>query len=181
MGRIAAFVLVVVCVASAADAKITLRSRTPLDDVFFHGSFSTDPFDPTTSFALQIWNCPDGAMPTYVPDDPPLVACAYDPTTGYTAADLVYGVAVPARTCADHGRSCYYRNSDVPSVTGGVRFFRVRYAAGDRPNRVWLDSWGDLSGATQANMLVLIAIDGRPRAMRTATFTALTSGGWYVR
>jgi hypothetical protein len=79
----------------------------------------------------------------------------------------------------DHGSSCYFRDRAVSSEQPGVRYFRVRYARGGRGNRVWLESYGDLSAARHANMLLVITIDGRPRAVLEDAFRPLRDGGWF--
>jgi hypothetical protein len=114
-----------------------------------------------------------------VSDRTPLVVCDYDAVTGYVLADLVYEIALPGGVCNDHGSSCYYRDRTVPSQRDGIRYFRVRYARHGRGNRVWLQSHGDLSAATQANMLIMIRINGGPRAVLQDTFRPLPSGGWF--
>ena len=175
-----AVLIAVALVAEAADAKITLRPRSPHDNFFFHGNYSAQPFDPTSAFGIEIWNCADGTMPTFIADRVPLVVCGFDVATGYVLADLVYAVGLPAGACIDHGRSCYYRNGDAVKA-GGVRYLRVQYARRGHGNRVWLESYGDLSAADQANMLVLITVDGAPRALLQDTFMPITNGGWFSR
>lgn len=176
-------VTTLLCLADAAEARIAIRRYAAYDNFFFHGNYSTEAFDPRDSFSLEIWNCANGELPTYVPDDEPLIACGYDAETGFTLGDLVYSVEIPADTCIDRGRSCYYRDPDVPSTEMGVRFFRVQYARSGRGNRVWLDTYGDLSAANQPNMLILIKVNGRPRALRIDTYTPVSSGagGWFHR
>src|SRR5689334_14445498 len=137
--RSLAFVLALFCVASTADARTMIRRQSPYDNVSFHGNYGGDPFDPAADFTLEIWNCANGTMPTFIADRESLIVCGYDPANGYTLGDRVYAVDVPGGTCVDHGRSCYYRTRDVPSVTPGLRFFRVQYARAARGNRVWLD------------------------------------------
>lgn len=173
-----ATVMMLGVVTSAADAKITLRPRSPHDNFFFHGNYSAQPFDPSSAFGLQIWNCANGALPAFIADRTPLIVCGYAPATGYDLADLVYDVALPAGTCDDHGRSCYYRDPGAASA-GGVRYLRVQYARRGHGNRVWLESFGDLSAAQQANMLILITVDGVPRATLQDTFIPLPNGGWF--
>lgn len=175
----AAATLMVVAVG-VADAKIAIRRDTPNDNFFFHGNYSTVPFDPATTFGIQIWNCPDGAMPTMFVARTPLIVCTVDPKgVNHGLAELVHEVEVPGGTCKDHGGSCYFRNRAASSEQAGLRYFRVRYARGGRGNRVWLDTYGDFSAAQQANMLILITIDGLPRAGLPHTFFPLRNGGWY--
>jgi hypothetical protein len=162
-----------------AHAKITIRRHAPSDSFFFHGNYSSAPFTPSDGFALQLWNCPKGELPEFIAGREPFVACSYDPATGYALADLAYEVALEGGVCKDHGRSCYYRDSTVPRQRDGVRYFRVRYARQGHGNRVWLESFGDLSAATQANMMILIRVNGGPRAALHDTFTPLPGGGWF--
>jgi hypothetical protein len=173
--------LALVCLVNAADARMTIRRQAPYDNLFFHGSYFGDPFDPGDDFTLEVWNCANGALPIFVADAKPLIVCGYDEQNAAILADLVYSAEVPAGWCVDHGRSCYYRNRDVPSAGPGVRYFRVRYARPGRGNRVWLDSYGDLSSANQANMLTMIKLNGLSEAIRADTFTPIASGagGWF--
>lgn len=179
--RVLLAALALICLTGAAEARITIRPHSPYNNFFFHGNYSTEPFDPSNAFTLEIWNCQNGAVPIFVADREPLIVCTSDADLGFTLADLVYAVDVPAGSCVDHGRSCYYRNGDVPSRSAGVRYFRVQYSRPGHGNRVWLDSYGDLSSANQANMLMLIKLDGHPRAIRADTFTPLGTGGWFSR
>jgi hypothetical protein len=171
--------VLVLAAAGAAEAKITIRRHSSSDTLFFHGNYSSVPFSPSDGFGLQIWNCANGEIPEFVSDRTPLVVCDYDAVTGYVLADLVYEIALPGGVCNDHGSSCYYRDRTVPSQRDGIRYFRVRYARHGRGNRVWLQSHGDLSAATQANMLIMIRINGGPRAVLQDTFRPLPSGGWF--
>ncbi|MCC6847109.1 MAG: hypothetical protein IT294_01310 [Deltaproteobacteria bacterium] len=165
-------------VAWTAEAEIAIRPASPLGSFYFHGKYSRQPFDPSTGFGLQVWNCANGAMPTLMTDTTPLVACGAAPDGGWILADRVHEVALPAGACVDHGCSCYYRDRSARS-SGGIRSLRIQYARRGHANRVWLESFGDLSGARQANMFVVITIDGVPRATMQDTFQALRNGGWF--
>ena len=173
-----AMLLATMLVAHAAEAEITMRPASPLGSFYFHGKYSRQPFDPATSFGVQVWNCANGGMPTLIADTTPFVACGYESGSGWILADLAYDVALPAGACIDHGRSCYYRDASAPS-RGGIRFLRVQYARRGHANRVWLESFGDLSAALQAKMLVMITIDAIPRATLQDTFAPLRNGGWF--
>lgn len=160
---------------AVAEAKITIRPDSPSDGFSFHGNYSSVPFDPATGFGIQIWNCADGSPPMFLSQVLPLVVCGID----QLLAELVYEVNVPPGTCSDHGSSCYFRDRSVSRENPGLRYFRVRYARQGRGNRVWLDSFGDLSAAQQANMMIVITIDGLPRALLEDTFKPLRNGGWF--
>jgi hypothetical protein len=179
--RLLMSVLALICLADVADARITIRRHSPYDNFFFHGDYYGEPFDPSGAFSLELWNCADGAMPTFIADREPLIVCDYNAEAGFTLGNLVYSIEVSAGSCIDHGRSCYYRNRDVSSRTAGIRYFRVQYPRALRGNLVWLDSYGDLSSANQANMLILIEINGNPTAIRNDTFRPLNDGGWSSR
>jgi hypothetical protein len=171
--------LVFSCVG-VGHAKITIRRHSPHDNFFFHGNYSAIPFDPAAAFRLEIWNCADGTMPTFLSAREPVIICAADPQgVDHPLGDLVYAADVPAGVCRDHGRSCYYRNSAMSPVAAGVRYFRVRYARHGHGNRVWLESFGDLSAAQHARMLLVIKVDGLPRAVLEETFQPLPNGGWF--
>jgi hypothetical protein len=172
-------VLLIVASTPPADARITLRPHAQWDELFFHAHYSQTSFDPASEFTLAIWNCATGVSPSFLPGPVPIVVCIDSGGADYTLADLAYTVSVPAGSCIDHGRSCYYRARDFDRTKGGVRTFRVRYANRHRGNRVWLESYGDLSAATQASMLLQISIDGVPRAALEETFVPLPGGGWF--
>jgi hypothetical protein len=177
--RIALASVLTIMLFGVSEARITIRLHSsPSDSFFFHGNYSAEPFDPSDGIGLELWNCGSGDVPTFVADREAVIVCRHADgsiTPGY----LVYAVDVPAGACVDHGRSCYYRNSDVPFRSDGVRSLRVQYARRRHGNRVWLESYGDLSGADQANMLIVLKVNGKPRAVIDDTFTALDSGGWY--
>jgi hypothetical protein len=180
LSSLLAAIALVATVGSIADAKITIRPDEPSDNFFFHGNYSSVPFDPATGFGIQIWNCADGSPPMFLSQSPPLVVCELDPTgIDHLLAELVYEVNVPPGTCDDHGSSCYYRDRRVTAENPGIRYFRVRYARQGRGNRVWLESYGDLSAARHPSMMVLITIDGLPRALLDDTFRPLANGGWF--
>ncbi len=175
-----AAVAFVAAVGGDADAKITIRPGSASDNFFFHGNYSSIPFDPATSFGIQVWNCPNGTPPIFLSQSPPVVVCELDPTgKDHLLADLVYEVNVPPGTCNDHGGSCYFRDGTISADNPGVRYFRVRYARQGRGNRVWLESYGDLSAARHPSMMILITIDGLPRALLDDTFRPLRNGGWF--
>lgn len=171
--------VLVLAAAGSAEANITIRRHLSSDTLSFHGNYSSVPFTPSDGFGLQIWNCANGEIPQFVSDRTPLVVCGYDDETGYVLGDLVYDVALPGGVCKDHGSSCFYRDRTVPLQGDGIRYLRVRYARDGHGNRVWLESHGDLSAATQANMLIMIRINGGPRAILQDTFTPLPRGGWF--
>lgn len=171
---------VVATMGGVADAKITIRPDLPSGNFFFHGNYSSVPFDPTTGFGIQIWNCADGSAPIFLSQNPPLVVCELDPFgIDHLLAELVYAVNVPPGTCDDHGSSCYFRDRSVTAGNPGIRYFRVRYARQGRGNRVWLESYGDLSAARHPSMMILITIDGLPRAILDDVFRPLRNGGWF--
>jgi hypothetical protein len=172
-------VFAVLATAGIADARITIRPRAESDAFFFHAQYSREPFDPASDFALEIYNCPSGAMPIHLAEREPLVLCDPAASGGPTLADLVYAVEVPGGSCEDHGRSCYFRDPTVDESNPGVSILRIQYSRRGHGNRVWLESFGDFSTATQANMLLLIKINGQPRAVLEDAFRPLGNGGWF--
>src|SRR5712671_7290773 len=80
-GHLLLWALALLCLADVAEARITIRHRSPYDVFFFHGNYSTDPFDPSDGFRLEVWNCANGQMPTFVADREPLIVCADDANT----------------------------------------------------------------------------------------------------
>ena len=172
-------VLVILTTAELAEARITIRPRTDSDAFFFHANYSKQPFDPASNFGIEVYNCSSGSMPILVADREPLIICDPGATAGPELAEFLYGVEVPGGSCIDHGRSCYFRNPDVDESHPGVSFLRIQYSRRGHGNRVWLEAFGDFSAADQASMLMLITIDGQPRAVLTDTFRPLGNGGWY--
>ena len=179
VGGVVVALLVALTLAATADARITLRPRSHFDSFFFHAQYSTTPFNPADAFGIEIWNCSSGVMPIFIPDREAIVVCLDESGAEPTLADLVYAVEVPGGTCTDHGRSCFYRNGRVNDKTGGVAYLRILYSGHRHGNKVWLQSFGDLSSATQAKMLLIITINGHPRASLEDTFTPLLNGGWF--
>ena len=173
------FLFVLLVAAGVAEARIAIRMHgAPYDEFFFHGNYSAEPFQPSDGIGIEIWNCVSGEVPTFVADRLATIVCRQsDGTT--TPGSLAYAADVPPGSCVDHGRSCYYRNPDVPFRADGVRSLRIQYARRHHGNRVWLESYGDLSAADQANMLIVIKVNGLPRATLDDTFTPLPNGGWY--
>jgi hypothetical protein len=167
------------CLAGIGEAAITIRRHAAYDSFFFHGNYSAAPFVPSTGFGLEVWNCADGTLPTFIADREPLVVCGFDAQSGFVLAHRVFAVTLAGGACVDHGRSCYYRDASVPSARLGIRFLRIQYARRGHGNRVWLESFGDLSTATQASMLILITSDGTVPAALGETFTPLPNGGWF--
>jgi hypothetical protein len=165
----------------SAAARITIRPHAPQDTFFFHAHYSEQPFDPSTDFTIEIWNCASGVLPSFLSGVTPPVVCLDGTPTGFTVATLAYAVHVAGGSCVDHGRSCYYRNRAFDPREAGVRFLRVQYPRGSHGNRVWLESSGDLSAVDRANMLLLIRIDGNPRAVLEETFDPLPGGGWFSK
>ena len=179
VARLLVAVLTVVCLVDVAEARITIRLHSaPYDTFFFHGNYSSEPFDPSSALGFEVWNCASGDAPTFVADREVLIVCRHADGS-IVPGSLVYSVELPAGACVDHGRSCYYRNPDVPYRAEGVRSLRVQYARRRHGNRVWLQSFGDLSAADQANMLIIIKVDGKARATLEDTFQPLDSGGWF--
>lgn len=172
-------VLVLLAAADVADARITIRPRAEADAFFFHANYSQQPFDPATAFGIEIYNCPSGSLPIFVADREPIVVCDPAAAAGPTLAALVHALELPGGSCVDHGRSCYYRNGRIDETNPGIRYVRIQYSRRGRGNRVWLDAFGDFSAADQANMLLVITIDGRPRAVLGDTFRPLANGGWF--
>ena len=178
-GGAVAALLTILLLVTAADARTTIRPRSRLDSFFFHGHYSTTPFDPADALGIQLWNCASGVMPTYIPNRESLVVCRDGTDAEPVLAQLVYTVELPGGSCKNRGRSCFFRDRSATDKTGGISYFRVMFSGGTHGNRVWLQSFGDLSAANQANMMLIITINGHSRASFEDTFTPLLHGGWY--
>lgn len=178
VGGVVALGLTILVLVTVADARTTIRPRPRLDSFFFHGHYSTTPFDPADALGIELWNCANGATPVFNADRELRILCFDGPQAEPTLADLVYTVELPGGSCIDRGRSCFYRNRLANDVTGGISYMRVMYSGNSHGNKVWLESFGDLSAADQANMMLIITVNGRPNALFVDTFTPLLNGGW---
>jgi hypothetical protein len=158
-----------------AEARVVIRRVADWYEFNFHGQYFSTRFSPDNDYAVEIWNCPNGEMPS---TGNPL-SC-YDQESGWIPAQLVYRVFIPAGTCIDRGSSCRFRDRAAESAKDGLYFFRVLYSGSrrSRGNKIWLRSYGDLSLATVANMRLQIVENGMVVASLTKPFRPWRNGGW---
>lgn len=95
------------------------------------------------------------------------------------AAGPIYSVTIPAGACISRSRgSCVYKNPEARKARNGLAYFRVLYQAASHGNKMWLQSYGDLSLATDPVMSFQVYMDDVPYAsIENAVFTP-THNGW---
>ncbi len=169
-----------------AEAKTTVKPKT--QTFYYHFQDYGEVFDPSKSNEFRIYNCPDGIMPqrAYLADaDQWVFHCGWSVQTGFKPAQLIHSVTIPPGTCVDRGKSCSYRNSQAKKRKEGLGYFRILYKTYGpentygHGNKVYLESYGDLSKATVANMMVVRFIDGNLYTVLDETFTPIANGGWW--
>lgn len=97
----------------------------------------------------------------------------------WNAAGLIYAVTIPAGACVSRGAgSCVYKNPEARRARTGLAFFRVLYQAGTHGNKVWLQSYGDLSAATDPVMSFVVYMDDVPYASTQELVFTSTHNGW---
>ena len=79
----------------------------------------------------------------------------------WNANGKIYSVSIPAGTCTapSAAGSCVYENSLARRTRSGLAYFRVLYQAATHGNKIWLESYGDLSAATDPVMSIRIYLD----------------------
>lgn len=181
-GNMRALVMIILglFVALPAEANIALKITDGSDEFQFHAQYHGAPFSPTHEFELHIWNCPNGQMPDVTQTSGPVCLISSDPDV-YEPAQPVYSIHIPANTCIDHGSFCSFRDRNARASREGLVLFRLIYDNGRHGNKIYLQSFGDLSLATSANMYLLIAVNGDDQSDLRATFAPLRRGGWIYR
>jgi hypothetical protein len=95
------------------------------------------------------------------------------------AAGPIYSVTIPAGACVSRSRgSCVYKNPEARRARSGLAFFRVRYQAGTHGNKMWLESYGDLSAATDPVMSFVLYVNDLPYASTEDSLFTPTHNGW---
>lgn len=166
--------------ALPAEANIALRLTDGSDEFQFHAQYRGAPFSPTREFELDIWNCANGQMPEVSDTSDPVCLISAGPDV-YEPAQRVYALHIPAGTCIDHGRFCSFHDRNARASREGLVLFRLIYDNGRHGNKIYLQSFGDLSLATSANMYLVIKVDGIIQSDLLATFAPLRRGGWIFR
>jgi hypothetical protein len=172
--------LLLLVVASAAQANITLKLREGADEFYFHGQYHGEPFNPADEFEMEIWNCANGQLPNVTSAPQPICPVPGSPGE-FEPAQLVYSVLIPGGTCIDRRLSCSFRDRDARAARSGLVQFRVQYDNGRHGNKIWLQSFGDLSLANSAQMYLVIKRNGNSEADLLGAFQPLRSGGWIYR
>ena len=144
--------LVVALLATANAASAQIRVSPARHEFRFHGALGPGPGHTVAEF---------GATVTLAND-----------------AGTILSVTLAAGACVDRGTSCLYRNPLATPATGGITLFRMRFSTG----KICKVSYGDLSAATTAHMIVNVVIPSTPFQDYEvdANFT-LTKKGWLLR
>ena len=94
-------------------------------------------------------------------------------------AGKIYSVTIPAGACISRSAgSCVYKNSEARKAKNGLAYFRVLYQAGTHGNKMWLQSYGDLSSATDPVMSFLVYMDDILYASLDNEVFTPTHNGW---
>jgi hypothetical protein len=148
-----AAVIVGVLVSTAADARIRLTFLDGNDSFSFHAQENDATFRSTTeSLRFEIWN----------------------------AAGLIYAVDVPIGTCvgASTAPSCTYRNREAKKARSGLAYVKIRYQTESHANKIWLQSYGDLSSATDPVMSIKLYQNGALYDQLVDEVFTATRTGW---
>jgi hypothetical protein len=95
------------------------------------------------------------------------------------SAGTIYSVTIPAGACVSRSAgSCVYKNSEAKKAKSGLAYFRVLYQAGSHGNKIWLQSYGDLSLATEPVMSFLVYMDDVLYAAISNEVFTPTHNGW---
>ena len=176
--RLVTVIVASLCLAASARANITLKLRDGADEFYFHGQYHGEPFSPADELEMEIWNCANGQLP----DVTSAPQCPIPGSPGeFEPAQLVYSVLIPGGTCIGRGVSCSFRDRDARAARSGLVQFRVQYDNGRHGNKIWLQSFGDLSLANSAQMYLVIKRNGNSEADLLGAFQPLRSGGWIYR
>lgn len=150
--QVALAVVTMTLVTTDADARIRIKFFETYDSFSFHAQVHDPEFRAKTSeMRIEAWN----------------------------AAGQIYSVTIPAGACVSRrAGSCVYKNPEAKKARSGLAYFRVLYQAGSHGNKMWLQSYGDLSNATDPVMTFLIYMDDvLYSSLRNEVFTP-THNGW---
>ena len=125
--------LLVTFISTTAHARIKIKFLDGNDQFSYHAQIYDEDFRSTVGeLRLEAWN----------------------------AAGLIYSVTIPAGACiSTNAGSCVYRDPIAKKSRSGLAYFRVLYQAGSHGNKVWLESYGDLSSATDPVMSFRLYVD----------------------
>jgi len=148
-----AFLVALLVVSTGAEARIKLKFLDGNDLFYFHAQVLDESF---RSFAgdlrFEVWN----------------------------AAGMIYAVDVPAGTCVATigGRSCVFRDKAAKQARSGLAYFKVLYQAQSHGNKFYLESYGDLSSATDPVMSFKIYEDDQLYKELDDVVFRPTHAGW---
>jgi hypothetical protein len=97
----------------------------------------------------------------------------------WNATGLIYSVTIPDGACVStNAGSCVYKDPVAKKARNGLAYFRVLYQAGKHGNKIWLQSYGDLSAATDPVMSFLVYRDDILYAAIVDEVFKPTHNGW---
>ncbi len=125
--------LLVAFVSTTAHARIKIKFLDGNDQLYYHAQIYDPDYRSTVGeMRIEAWN----------------------------AAGQIYAVTIPAGACVTaNAGSCVYKDPLAKKAKSGLAFFRVLYQAGSHGNKIWLESYGDLSSATDPVMSFRVYMD----------------------
>jgi hypothetical protein len=149
---VAVLILALTLVTTDADARVRIKFFDDYDSFFFHAQIYDPQFRARTGeMRIEARN----------------------------AAGPIYSVTIPAGGCVSRSAgSCVYKNPEAKRARNGLAFFRVLYQAGTHGNKVWLQSYGDLSAATDPVMSFVVYLGDVPYASTEELLFTPTHNGW---
>ena len=139
--------------STPADAKIKLRLLEGNDLFYFHVQVN-DPTFPSFvgTLRFEVWN----------------------------AAGMIYAVDVSTAACTatSTARWCVFRDKAAKQARSGLAYFKILYQAQSHGNKIYLESYGDLSAATDPVMSFKIFQNDELYAELNNVVFKPTHSGW---
>jgi len=144
--------LLLTFISTSADARIRIQFLNNTDAFHFHAQVYDENFRARFGdFRIEAWN----------------------------SAGQIYSVNIPAGSCTSTGEwSCVYRDPAARRTKSGLAYFRILYQSGTHGNKIWLESYGDLSSATDPVMSFRIYMDDVLYAYIGNEVFTRTYSGW---
>jgi len=144
--------LALTLVSTSADARIRIKFFDDYDSLYYHAQiYDPDYRSIIGEMRIEAWN----------------------------AAGKIYSVTIPAGACISRSAgSCVYKDPEARKAKSGLAYFRVLYQAGTHGNKMWLQSYGDLSSATDPVMSFLVFMDDILYASIDNEVFTPTHNGW---
>jgi len=144
--------LALTLVSTSAEARIRIKFVDDYDSLYYHAQiYDPDYRSIIGEMRIEAWN----------------------------AAGKIYSVTIPAGACISRSAgSCVYKDPEARKAKSGLAYFRVLYQAGTHGNKMWLQSYGDLSSATDPVMSFLVYMDDILYASLDNEVFTPTHNGW---